>query len=66
MEEDLEKKEVAEEVPPTEAQEKERIAQDKYLRLFAEFENYRTRSAKEQLGTHKHGQWQTFGKALRS
>jgi len=29
--------------------EKERIAQDKYLRLFAEFENYRTRSAKEQL-----------------
>jgi molecular chaperone GrpE len=32
-----------------EAQEKERIAQDKYLRLFAEFENYRMRSAKEQL-----------------
>jgi molecular chaperone GrpE len=25
------------------------VAQDKYLRLFAEFENYRTRSAKEQL-----------------
>ena len=25
------------------------IAQDKYLRLFAEFENYRTRTAKEQL-----------------
>jgi molecular chaperone GrpE len=61
MEENLEKKEVAEEVDrlveevesidPTiaEAQEKERIAQDKYLRLFAEFENYRTRSAKEQL-----------------
>jgi len=61
MEENLEKKEVSEEVDrlveeiesadPTiaEAQEKERIAQDKYLRLFAEFENYRTRSAKEQL-----------------
>jgi len=28
---------------------KEKAAQDKYLRLFAEFENYRTRSAKEQL-----------------
>jgi len=52
----LEKNEVSEEVerlveddPVAEAQEKERIAQDKYLRLFAEFENYRTRSAKEQL-----------------
>ena len=57
----MEKKEVAEEVDRlveevestdpsiAEAQEKERIAQDKYLRLFAEFENYRTRSAKEQL-----------------
>jgi molecular chaperone GrpE len=32
-----------------EALEKEKAAQDKYLRLFAEFENYRTRSAKEQL-----------------
>jgi len=67
MEENLEKKEVSEEVDRlveeaestpaelakeasiAEAQEKERIAQDKYLRLFAEFENYRTRSAKEQL-----------------
>jgi molecular chaperone GrpE len=61
MEENLEKKEVTEEVDRlveevestdqaiVEAQEKERIAQDKYLRLFAEFENYRTRSAKEQL-----------------
>jgi len=64
MEENLEKKEVseeverlveeiesapAEEIAIAEAQEKERIAQDKYLRLFAEFENYRTRSAKEQL-----------------
>ena len=28
---------------------KEKAAHDKYLRLFAEFENYRTRSAKEQL-----------------
>jgi len=56
MEEDSEKNEISEEVnrlveedPIAEAQEKERIAQDKYLRLFAEFENYRTRSAKEQL-----------------
>ncbi|MDR2731786.1 MAG: nucleotide exchange factor GrpE [Fibromonadaceae bacterium] len=63
MEESLEKNEFPEDVeklveefenPPednalAEAQEKERIAQDKYLRLFAEFENYRTRSAKEQL-----------------
>ena len=28
---------------------KEKAAHDKYLRLFAEFENYRTRSAREQL-----------------
>ena len=60
MEENSEKNEVSEEVDRlveeaegvatiAEAQEKERIAQDKYLRLFAEFENYRTRSAKEQL-----------------
>jgi len=68
MEDNLEKKEVSEEVERlveeiestpaeeiaqdasiAEAQEKEKIAQDKYLRLFAEFENYRTRSAKEQL-----------------
>ncbi|MCL1956018.1 MAG: nucleotide exchange factor GrpE [Fibromonadales bacterium] len=58
MEENLEKNELSEkeeverlveETPIAEAQEKERIAQDKYLRLFAEFENYRTRSAKEQL-----------------
>jgi len=41
--------EIAKEASIAEAQEKERIAQDKYLRLFAEFENYRTRSAKEQL-----------------
>jgi molecular chaperone GrpE len=41
--------EIAKEAAIAEAQEKERIAQDKYLRLFAEFENYRTRSAKEQL-----------------
>ncbi|GHV11106.1 protein GrpE [Fibrobacterales bacterium] len=34
---------------PDEAGEKEKVAQDKYLRLFAEFENYRTRTAKEQL-----------------
>jgi molecular chaperone GrpE len=32
-----------------EAKEREKAAQDKYLRLFAEFENYRMRSAKEQL-----------------
>jgi molecular chaperone GrpE len=63
MEENLDKNELSEEVEklveevenaPEEdaiaaAQEKERITQDKYLRLFAEFENYRTRSAKEQL-----------------
>ncbi|MDR2594257.1 MAG: nucleotide exchange factor GrpE [Fibromonadaceae bacterium] len=41
--------EIAKEASIAEAQEKEKIAQDKYLRLFAEFENYRTRSAKEQL-----------------
>jgi len=41
--------EIAKEASIAEAQEKERVAQDKYLRLFAEFENYRTRSAKEQL-----------------
>jgi len=41
--------EITKEASIAEAQEKERIAQDKYLRLFAEFENYRTRSAKEQL-----------------
>jgi len=41
--------EVAKEASIADAQEKERIAQDKYLRLFAEFENYRMRSAKEQL-----------------
>ncbi len=41
--------EIAKEANIAEAQEKERIAQDKYLRLFAEFENYRMRSAKEQL-----------------
>lgn len=55
----MDKKEISEEVdrlieemaqdPLVEAQEKERVAQDKYLRLFAEFENYRTRSAREQL-----------------
>lgn len=32
-----------------ETEDKAAIAQDKYLRLFAEFENYRTRSAREQL-----------------
>jgi len=57
MEETVEKNEISEEVEKligetdvlSEAIEKEKIAQDKYLRLFAEFENYRTRSAKEQL-----------------
>jgi molecular chaperone GrpE len=57
MEETLEKKEISEEVDrlieesvaeETET-EKEKAAQDKYLRLFAEFENYRTRTAREQL-----------------
>jgi molecular chaperone GrpE len=61
MEETLDKKEISEEVDKlieesaaeekeTEREtEREKAAQDKYLRLFAEFENYRTRSAKEQL-----------------
>jgi molecular chaperone GrpE len=55
MEETLDKKEISEEVDRlieesvTEETEKEKAAHDKYLRLFAEFENYRTRSAKEQL-----------------
>lgn len=31
------------------AEEKERVAQDKYLRLHAEFDNYRRRTAREQL-----------------
>jgi molecular chaperone GrpE len=61
MEETLDKKEISEEVDKlieesvfeetekAEETEKEKAAHDKYLRLFAEFENYRTRSAKEQL-----------------
>ncbi|MDR3002235.1 MAG: nucleotide exchange factor GrpE [Fibromonadaceae bacterium] len=60
MEEILDKNEISEEVerlveeaensdPVAEALEKEKAAQDKYLRLFAEFENYRARTAKEQL-----------------
>ena len=63
MEETLDRKEISEEVdklieesaeePVAEKAEKEtdkeKAAHDKYLRLFAEFENYRTRSAKEQL-----------------
>jgi molecular chaperone GrpE len=43
MDEKLEKEESSEEVNEL------AIAQDKYLRLFAEFENYRARSAREQL-----------------
>jgi molecular chaperone GrpE len=61
MEETLDKKEISEEVDrlieesvseeteKAEETEKEKATHDKYLRLFAEFENYRTRSAKEQL-----------------
>jgi Molecular chaperone GrpE (heat shock protein) len=59
MEEALDRKEISEEVDKlieesaeesvAEETEKEKATQDKYLRLFAEFENYRTRSAKEQL-----------------
>ncbi|MDR2555863.1 MAG: nucleotide exchange factor GrpE [Fibromonadaceae bacterium] len=63
MEETLDRKEISEEVDKlieesaeesvaegTEKEtDKEKAAHDKYLRLFAEFENYRTRSAKEQL-----------------
>jgi len=57
MEETIDKNEISEEVEKL-VEEAENsmgeadalaIAQDKYLRLFAEFENYRTRSAKEQL-----------------
>ncbi|MCL2100542.1 MAG: nucleotide exchange factor GrpE [Fibromonadales bacterium] len=60
MEEILDKNEISEEVeklveeaensdPIADALEREKAAQDKYLRLFAEFENYRVRTAKEQL-----------------
>ncbi len=53
MEETLEKEEISEEVEKLVEEVEENdalaVAQDKYLRLFAEFENYRTRSAKEQL-----------------
>ncbi|MCL1957050.1 MAG: nucleotide exchange factor GrpE [Fibromonadales bacterium] len=59
MEETLDRKEISEEVDKlieesaaeeTEKEtDKEKAAHDKYLRLFAEFENYRTRSAREQL-----------------
>jgi len=61
MEESLDKDEISEEVErlveevensaeePTSEIDALAVAQDKYLRLFAEFENYRTRSAKEQL-----------------
>jgi molecular chaperone GrpE len=61
MEESLDKDEISEEVErlveevensaeePTSGIDALAVAQDKYLRLFAEFENYRTRSAKEQL-----------------
>jgi len=53
MEETLEKDEISEEVEKLVEETGEvdalAVAQDKYLRLFAEFENYRTRSAKEQL-----------------
>ena len=49
----MEKDEISEEVEKLveETGEPDALAavQDKYLRLFAEFENYRTRSAKEQL-----------------
>jgi len=55
----LDRKEISEEVDKlieesaaeeTEKEtDKEKAAHDKYLRLFAEFENYRTRSAREQL-----------------
>jgi len=53
MEETLEKDEISKEVEKlvedTGETDALSVAQDKYLRLFAEFENYRTRSAKEQL-----------------
>ena len=49
MEKDEISKEVEKLVEDTGETDALSVAQDKYLRLFAEFENYRTRSAKEQL-----------------
>ncbi|MCL2284554.1 MAG: nucleotide exchange factor GrpE [Fibromonadales bacterium] len=57
MEEAIDKNEISEEVEKLVGEvenssvenDAAAVAQDKYLRLFAEFENYRTRSAKEQL-----------------
>jgi molecular chaperone GrpE len=50
--------------PLTELQEKCDMLNDKYLRLYSEFENYRRRTAKEKLDTVRHAGSQIFKELL--
>ncbi len=50
--------------PLTELQEKCDMLNDKYLRLYSDFENYRRRTAKEKLDTVRHSGSQIFKELL--
>jgi molecular chaperone GrpE len=53
LEQNIEQEEVSEVDPLLEAQEKLQVEKDRYLRLFAEFENYKKRTGRERIELFK-------------